>query len=269
LHASLQSLDDGARFCLAWILPVVLSLSLVSGKQPQYLLPVLPPAILLVVRGLALSHDMASRPAMFAAVLPYGILAALLAAGPLLPGDWHQGWLTALSPAWGVAALAVVAYAMRPARLTLLEAVRRLHVVAVLVPTLLSAAVLSSEAGRSFDVAPAARAVRQMQDRGGVVAYWGDYHGQLNFVGRLAHPLPELRDDAALPRLVATTQGARVLVFSRKEPRLVSGVPPEAVFHYRRHYLSLWPAEQLLAQPGLLERLAGSVRPPTPVDDLR
>ncbi len=38
----------GIRFVICWILPVTLSFSLISGKQPHYLLPLLPGVILLV-----------------------------------------------------------------------------------------------------------------------------------------------------------------------------------------------------------------------------
>jgi len=46
--------------------------------------------------------------------------------------------------------------------------------------------------------------------------------------------------------------GARVLVESRRNPLLAAGVPPEAAFAYRRKYWSIWPAQQLVADPGIL-----------------
>lgn len=45
-----EEMDRGLRFCLAWALPGIGLLSLVSGKQAHYLLPVLPGISLLLAR---------------------------------------------------------------------------------------------------------------------------------------------------------------------------------------------------------------------------
>ena len=47
-----REMDFGLRFTLAWILPALAFLSLVSGKQAHYLLPMLPGACLLLARCL-------------------------------------------------------------------------------------------------------------------------------------------------------------------------------------------------------------------------
>lgn len=39
--------DEGPRFLLVWLLPVIAGFSLISGKQPHYLVPLLPGAVLL------------------------------------------------------------------------------------------------------------------------------------------------------------------------------------------------------------------------------
>ena len=46
-------LDRGGRFCLAWLLPVLLAFSLISGKQPHYLIPLFPAFALLAARAVA------------------------------------------------------------------------------------------------------------------------------------------------------------------------------------------------------------------------
>jgi 4-amino-4-deoxy-L-arabinose transferase-like glycosyltransferase len=39
--------DEGTRFLLVWLLPVIFGFSLISGKQPHYLVPVLPGVVIL------------------------------------------------------------------------------------------------------------------------------------------------------------------------------------------------------------------------------
>jgi len=49
--------DGGLRFCLAWIVPAVVVFSLISGKQPHYLLPELAALALILVRLLTAADD--------------------------------------------------------------------------------------------------------------------------------------------------------------------------------------------------------------------
>jgi hypothetical protein len=110
---------------------------------------------------------------------------------------------------------------------------------------------LHSAAGRTFDLAPLAQRVKVLQQQDRVVAFWGDYHGQLGFVGRLERPLPELMGPeatVALQRLGRTHPGAYVVVEGR-------GTPPDnaEIFAYRRKWWALVPigvATQLLGPTG-------------------
>ncbi|MFO7541607.1 MAG: hypothetical protein R6W97_02200 [Thiobacillus sp.] len=48
-----NGLDRGTRFCLAWMLPVFIAFSFISGKQPHYLVTLFPAFALLLTRVLA------------------------------------------------------------------------------------------------------------------------------------------------------------------------------------------------------------------------
>jgi len=77
LRRSIESPTPGRNFLLGWILPGLLGLSLISGKQIHYLLPLLPAVTLLISLGL---RDVALRDAdRFAwAVLAVGLLVVVL-----------------------------------------------------------------------------------------------------------------------------------------------------------------------------------------------
>jgi 4-amino-4-deoxy-L-arabinose transferase-like glycosyltransferase len=87
-----RAADPGTRFCLAWTLPALAAFSAISGKQPHYLLPLLPAFALLAARlldGAAPARRWSAVPAAAGLLLP----AAALTAAPLLahrPGipDW-------------------------------------------------------------------------------------------------------------------------------------------------------------------------------------
>jgi len=257
-------LEPGARFCLAWSVPAFVAFCLISGKQPHYLLPLLPAVALLVARGLATSYAASYRAARWLAVTPWLVIGALMAGSPWLGGDWHRGWLEDLHPAWGVAVLAVAVWAAVPFRLPLTEGAARLHGVAVLSTALVAAGMLESAAGRAYGVGTAAAEVGQAQRQGLVVAYFGDYHGQIGFAGRLEEPVLRLADAASIARLSRTHPSAVVLVESYRNPLVAAPVLPFSVFTYRTGFWSLWRAEVLARHPGVLAQIDA---PNPPADD--
>ncbi|GAB4177692.1 MAG: hypothetical protein Fur0039_21200 [Rhodocyclaceae bacterium] len=179
--------EAGARFCLAWIVPVFVAFSLISGKQAHYLLPLFPGFALLAARALEESglrrHD---------GWLPGGLLAA---AGLGLAVAPAQGMLAAV-PGARVAlagALMIVAggaAALRPGPLD-----RALGKLAAGTAFALAAvfATLVKSLGPGYDVGPMAARIRALQDAGHPVANLGSYHDQYQFPGRLVTPLVELR----------------------------------------------------------------------------
>ena len=250
-----RRLDPGARFCLAWAVPVFLAFCAISGKQPQYLLPVIPAVALLAARGMADRYEMSYRAGRAVALLPLGVLAAGMTAGLLVPGDWHRGWLEDVHPAWAAGLWIVIAWAALPFRVSLLEGAARLHVAMVLGPSIMAAALLGSATGRPYGVGPAAAEVAALQEQGLVVGYYGDYHGQLGFAGRLSEPLPELWSPEDVAALAARDPTARVLVESRGNPLVAAPLLPAAVIAYRTGYWSVWKAADLARHPRLLETI--------------
>jgi 4-amino-4-deoxy-L-arabinose transferase-like glycosyltransferase len=250
-----RRLDFGARFCLAWGVPVFLAFCVISGKQPQYLLPVLPAIALLAARGIADRYEMSYRAGRALALLPLCVIAAAMTAGHLVPGDWHQGWLEDVHPAWTVGLWAVLGWAALPFRVSLLEGAARLHVATVLGLSLVAAALLGSATGRPYGVGPAAREIAALQRQGLVIGYYGDYHGQLGFAGRLDEPLPELWSPEDIVALADADPAARVLVESRGNQLAAAPLLPGVVMAYRTGYWSVWKATDLARHPQVLETI--------------
>ena len=85
--------------------------------------------------------------------------------------------------------------------------------------------------------------------------YYGDYHGQLGFAGRLQHPLPELWSPADIAALAAHDPSARVLVESRGNPLDAAPLLPASVMAYRTGYWSVWKATDLARHPRVLDTM--------------
>jgi 4-amino-4-deoxy-L-arabinose transferase-like glycosyltransferase len=206
--------DEGMRFCLAWLLGAFILLSLISGKQLKYLLPVLPAATLLLGRVLSRMQDAPVRQR------PWLLVAALLLAGSacmVLPLVLHKpAWISTVNPAWGglLVVMAVAAAWVRPvppARYPLLLTVLSVYVITVLQLGMFTAA------APAYDLRPISRFIAQAQAEGREVALADPYHGQFGFYGRLLRPLEQLDATTLEPWAKRHPRGYLVMVVRRPD----------------------------------------------------
>ena len=199
-------LDRGTRFCLAWMLPVFVAFSFISGKQPHYLVPLFPAFMLLAAR--VLRERPASRiglPALLAAVL--GIALVLVAAGQF--GDLHDD-IAELPPAWPGALLVLAAGVAWWAGRRGASGTLSLALLGAAFLALVQISVMRAMAPL-YDVKPMALAIKQVQDEGRPVANAAKYHAQYQFLGRLEAPLAELTGNELAPWLAAHPDGYMVI----------------------------------------------------------
>lgn len=185
-----QQRDRGARFCISWIGIVVVLLSVVSGKQAKYLLPLLPAFALQVSHALA---NLPDRPVTQRPWLLAGVLVLLGVVGMRAPAvaASSAAWLGEVSPLWGglVMALGLV--------LLLLPAARprqyppRMLLLSLAMVVIASAGVLRVGAP-AYDLKAASRIIAAAQTHGQPVAITERYHGQFGFYGRLTQPVQQI-----------------------------------------------------------------------------
>jgi 4-amino-4-deoxy-L-arabinose transferase-like glycosyltransferase len=187
-----RAADSGMRFCLAWTLPVLAALSSISGKQPHYLLPLVPGFALLAARLLDEPIPAPRRWIVAPPVAGLLLMAAALITAPFLAERLRQPpWVEQTSPAGGVL-LAVAAILC----LLLFERLCRRPAEAPVWFTLLAVAAFYASCmptiRRHYDVAPIARYLATVERRGQPIGFVGIYHGQFHFPGRLARPFSEI-----------------------------------------------------------------------------
>lgn len=267
----------GVRFCLAWLVPVFVVLSLVAGKQPHYLLPLFPGAALLAAFALAHSDDTRRDFDAIPVALGLGALAAVWIYAVNNPQKFDLASAAGLSMAPGIV-MAVCAFAVLfTAHAALSRRVQAVVLACVLVLGAAFAGLLDA-VGPTFDLRPLAGRVATLQAQGRPIAHLGKYHGQLQFLGRLRHPLAVVTEDdlaawfAQHPDgyLIGTLYGSelsRVAAALRVETSvpLSPGLVAEFLQPHRRGglYLARLDAasERALAQHGAPEA-ARRVRPP-------
>ena len=181
-------LDRGMRFCLAWMVPVFIAFSFISGKQPHYLVPLFPAFALLSVRVLADSVSVrVGLPALLTAAL--GVVIILASLGRIDAVHNHVATLPPLWPGVGMVLLGVAAWI---AGRRGISPVMNLALMGAATVALVQLAVARS-IEPLYDIKPLAQAIKQVQDEGRPVANAARYHAQYQFLGRLEAPLVELQ----------------------------------------------------------------------------
>lgn len=223
-------LDDvGVRFCLAWLIPVFIGFSLISGKQVHYLLPIFPAFSLLVARGL-----MYVRPGRHDAWL---FCVFMLMAGGLLiylpfkvEAHGVALWFGNISP-WAGACmilLGMIAVVSRSDQL-LRETWKMTILGAAAVCVALYWGGLAAS-GLAYDLRPAGAYLKRMQDQGIPLAHLGKYAGQYQFVGRMLKE-PEVVEMSELEQwFTQHPQGKVITYFNTTLP--IDDIHPD----YRQAY---------------------------------
>ncbi len=242
----LRAADAGMRFCLAWALPALVVFSAVSGKQPHYLLPLLPAVALL---GARLLDDPAPAPRRLHA-LPASaallLVAAIIALSPFLVRDAE--WSRWVERAWPVAGLLLGA-----ATLACLACFGRIFPRWAAAPSLLSVLLVASlYAGgsgafrKAYDIRPVALYLAAAQRQGLPVAYVGPYHGELHFLGRLERPFETIHPGAERLWLSRHPDGKVV----QELDTIPYGIGAAEFTHpYRTEVLAVWGREALHPYP--------------------
>lgn len=258
---SWRSLKGWARsrdqsFFLTLLVPLLVFLAFckISGKQPQYLLPLFPLLMLAIARGLTAPW---SRVKATSAIWPItgllvlvglGLLAApllLLVAPQLDEADWAGVVLEAHVP-MGLTFLTLAALCHWIARKGRMEdglhacatAVFGVYVVANL-------GIFSPYFRNAYDLTPISAVIADYQRAGYDVAFAGDYAGEYNFNGRLRKPIKELYLDEVVSWAAAHPRGI-VITLLRDE---LADFPPLFSQPQRGRTAAVLPSRAYRSEP--------------------
>ncbi len=248
--------DSGTRLAAVWTVAALIALSLISGKRPHYLLPMLP-ALALIGAGV-IEYAIRQRHASgWGDLLPWALVALAIAAfvgfapaiGPALELDVRglDDWLTAYSPLWALVPLGAGLILLFLARRA--GAASRMFGLAIVSVAILVTVhgVAGPQLSRAYNLKGIAFYLKDLQDQGYAIAHLGKYHGQYNFLGRLE------------PN-IATTGSNNLRAWLERNPkakivgsthRLAAGPAPEFSAPFRGRTVAVWDGQALLAAPKL------------------
>lgn len=246
-----------ARFGVALFLPAFVVFCFVSGKQPHYLLPLLPGlalyfATVLDGEGAQLRGRLFGALLLLAgaalAALPYlaahpqwlGWLDQAVQSGRVTPATLHV--VAGIWPLWGACIALLGMYLLVRAR-----AIATVHVLAMscLAAATFGLLLLAQAVGPYVDVSAAAARIRHAHDAGVPIVHVGWHHGLFEFAGRLQQPLQTVDYENLRAWCAAHAQGEVVTMYV-KYPITAT---PEVEFRYRFGFVRFWRAADILAMP--------------------
>ena len=230
--------DPGNRFAWTWVIGMLLCFSLISGKQPYYLLPDFAGFALLLAVAADARPRLGATPGIVVMALAVFLLAFPLYAGRItLPFPGQLNWSM---PAAGGAMLLVAVAMLRWRRLPVLAA-------GVLVACGLLHAGATPLIRDQFDFTQTAHALAKAQREGARVAFLGEYQLQFHFAGRLHDPL-EVVDEAAA-RDWAMRHPRDVIVVNTRDRWTHAGAQPIVQQRFRKRWIQVWRAGEWRALP--------------------
>lgn len=249
--------SKAARFALCWFVPAFVLFCFASGKQPHYLLPLLPGLALYLALVL---RDGAARVRGRAFGVLLVLVGVFLFAAPWLvqhatsvPGlerlvrsgsfsATEQAVLGGIWPIWGalIAALGVFLLA-HPRAHAQLGTVALSCVAAAALGVL----TIAQAVGPTLDVTATANRIRMAQAAGKPIAHLGWHHGLFEFPGRLTQPLEAINLGELYAWCAAHPDGEVVTFYTKY------GVPvkPAAEVPWRLGRILIWHASDLCNGP--------------------
>jgi len=208
--------DIGVRLCLVWVVPTVVVFSAISGKQPHYLLPILPMIALLAWHGIA-THDSTRDRRVIGAALALVASGMALLLVPLYPDISSELSLSSsvrIASAISLAAVGV-AMALRPAGAV------RYRILLVATSSVLFISILQMGVVREiwprYDTKMVGELAARAEHLGQIVAVKAPYYGEFTFAGRLTRPVIEIPYND-FPKWAERNADALVILYTHYPP---------------------------------------------------
>jgi len=188
--------DEGLRFCTVCFLGGFVLISLISGKQVHYLLPMLPAAALVAARASARSGLVATRATVAGGVYALAGVTSLVAAFAMPDTSNPRLHASAIAIAAVLAVIASCAWVIARRRSASSIFWWSAATCAVFVSGLQWMA--GPDLRTHYDPTPLALELKKLQDAHVPIVHRSEYHGQYHFAGRLTEPLTAVESEPAL-----------------------------------------------------------------------
>jgi 4-amino-4-deoxy-L-arabinose transferase-like glycosyltransferase len=209
--------DTGSRFVLAWIVPSFIILSLVSGKQVHYLIPLLPAFSLLMAKNIV-SSDSGGKIAVWrypvaAFYCLLGISVLLLSYMKLNNFMENFGVSSARSLSIGLITIGIALFYVKIQTATRFVAIIAASSVVFFIAIMFS----GQQFFERYDIRPISQLLNEKQQNGFSIVHQGKYHGQYQFLGRLTQPLVSLQNKEEISSYAASHEKVALITYESRD----------------------------------------------------
>lgn len=186
--------DYSRRFCLAWIIPVLLLFTLISGKKVHYLLPVLPAAALYISSLLVTAKEQSSNWQMWPLTFLYLLVAGMIGILPFIysPSEAPY-WISSISKFAVIPLVILAIFGQLFVKGTPLNRVKMISLQTIFL-VVIAHVTLFLPASIGYDLKPIAMEIASLQQQNVSIAYNGKYRGEYHFPGRLKQAFEIVHD---------------------------------------------------------------------------
>jgi 4-amino-4-deoxy-L-arabinose transferase-like glycosyltransferase len=236
-----REIDPGLRFCISWLIPVFISFSFISSKQPHYLLPIFP-AFALVFSRLLDDKITIRRWHQVVLVLP------LLFSGVLLftISWWGAGmsieWVEQINPAMGFFPVILAVILVMWPLSSIKEGVVTVAFASVVFVSMIIIFFFDVTQD-AYNPKPVAQYVSRLQSEGKPIAHERKYNGEFNFLGRLERPVDVVNKSGSTRWMGEHRDGYLIRYYEDKPSGLPADIFKQPI---RGQWLAVWPVSRLL-----------------------
>lgn len=237
--------DRGGRFLVIWIAPALVVLSLISGKQVHYLIPLLPAFSLLMAKNLAAWENVGKTARWHYPVAAFysalGIVLLSLSFMKLGRSMENIGISGARSLSFGLIAIGMVLFFLKKQSTARLVNYTALSSVVFFVIILFSGNTFFD----NYDLHGISHVLKEKQDAGYNILHYGKYHGQYQFIGRLTQPLVSLETRESIAEYAANHDKVALITY---EPQTKTINQKDIYFQqpFRSKKVVLWNKKGIL-----------------------
>jgi 4-amino-4-deoxy-L-arabinose transferase-like glycosyltransferase len=208
--------DTGCRFLVLWIVPSFVVLSLLSGKQVHYLIPLLPAFSLLMAKNIVSSDSGAKITSWRFPVAAFycllGITVLLLTLFKLNNFMENFGVAGARSLSFGLIIIGMAILFVKKQSKTGFVATIAVSSVAFIAVIVFSGQLFFER----YDIRPISQLLNEKQKDGFSILHQGKYHGQYQFLGRLTQPLVPLESNKEIGAYAASHEKVALISYESR-----------------------------------------------------
>ncbi|MFQ5716292.1 MAG: ArnT family glycosyltransferase [Nitrospinales bacterium] len=242
-----RQMDFGSRFCLIWIVPAFVILSLISGKQIHYLAPMFPAIALLATHTLLNLGNVQRRGSQKSIAITFMVLGGLIILLYNLLG-WKVKQI-GLPPDTQFLGVLVILTGVALFFTQFKNMVQSIHIISLASLALMVFTHLISIdfIKDRYDLRPISEKIKQFQMEGKTVAYFTRYSGEFNYLGRLEKTIHRIRGKKLQPW---PTQNPKDVVIVRcRVPLSIFSESPQFWQKFKKDIYAIWSSKSIVADP--------------------